>query len=318
MGRVLIPQAVAPEGVAFLEERGHEVVQGSGADVETIVREVSGCDAILARTASFPAAVLEAEPALRVIARHGVGYDNIDVARASELEIQVTFTPEANAGSVAEMTIALMLAITRNLVRADAALRAGDFAIRNRELGVDLIGKTLLVVGVGRIGRLVAQKAHDGLGMRVLGFDPAPAANLPGYVALAAGLDEALTRADVVSLHLPSTPETKGSFDATRLSHVKREAYLVNCARGDIVNEADLAGALREGQIAGAALDVFADEPPAPDHPFFTLPNVIVTPHIAALTRECVIRMAMDAAKGIDDVLAGRPPRWPVNRPGSG
>ncbi|MFW5684374.1 MAG: NAD(P)-dependent oxidoreductase, partial [Spirochaetota bacterium] len=214
MGRVLIPQAVAPEGVAFLEERGHAVVHGTGSDVETIVREVSGCDAILARTARFPAEALEAEPRLRVIARHGVGYDNIAVERATELGIQVTFTPEANAGSVAEMTVALMLAITRNIVRADNALRAGDFAIRNREHGVDLIGKTLLLVGVGRIGRLVAQKAHAGLGMRVIGFDPAPGSDLPDCVEMAGSLDEALGRAHVVSLHLPSTPETRGSFDA--------------------------------------------------------------------------------------------------------
>jgi D-3-phosphoglycerate dehydrogenase / 2-oxoglutarate reductase len=126
-------------------------------------------------------------------------------------------------------------------------------------------------------------------------------------------LDEALERADFVSLHLPSTPQTRGSFDAACLAKMRPHAYLVNCARGDIVNEDDLVTALRDGTIAGAGLDVFAEEPPRADHPLFGLDNVVVTPHVAALTRECVIRMAVDAASGIDDVLAGRSPRWPVN-----
>ncbi len=314
MGKILIPQDVVQEGKDFLTSRGHEVIVGSGFDIETIKREVADCDAILARTAPFPAEVLEAGKKLKVIGRHGVGVDNIDVAKATELGIRVTYTPEANANTVAEMAVGFIIASGRNLVVMDAATRSSDFSIRNRMKGQDLAGKTLSVIGLGRIGRLVAKKAMYGLDMKVLAYDPYVTADTaPEGVEITSSWDEAFSRGDFVTLHIPSTPETKGSIDSITLGKMKDSAILINCARGDLVVEEDVATALKNGVISGLATDVYTREPPEVDHRYFPLKNTILTPHNAALTNECMARMAVGAAEGIDDVLNGREPTWPVN-----
>jgi D-3-phosphoglycerate dehydrogenase len=314
MGKVLIPQDVVEKGKELLRKHGHTVLVGSAYDVETIKREVVDCDAILARTAPFPAEVLEAGKKLKVIARHGVGVDNIDVDKATELGIKVTYTPEANANTVAELALGFIVALARNMVRVDKATRAGDFAIRNRLKGSDLSGKTLAVIGLGRIGRLVSNKARLGLDMKIIGYDPyVTAENAPEGVELVHDWGQAFSQADFVSLHLPSTPETKGIINRKTIELMKPTAYLINCARGDLMVESEIAEALKEGVIAGMATDVFGQEPPEDDHPFFKLDNVIMTPHNAALTNECMTRMATQAAEGIIAVLDGKKPVWSVN-----
>jgi D-3-phosphoglycerate dehydrogenase len=318
MAKVLIPQDIVEEGKQFLRDKGYEIKMGSDITVEAIKADVVDCDAILARTAPFPAAVLEAGPRLRVIGRHGVGVDNIDVARAEELGIWVTNAPESNAGSVAEHTLGVIIALARNLVRNDGALRQGDFEIRNRVKGVDLGGKTLAVAGLGRIGSRVARMARLALEMHVIGYDPyIPEERFPEGVEFVKEWEELLRRADVLTLHLPATEETRDLVSAKELNLMSKTAFLINAARGEILDQAALVSALKSGEIAGAALDVFATEPPDTDDELFRLENVIVSPHNAALTAECMVRMALHAAQGIDDVLSGGIPKWPVNKPAS-
>lgn len=272
--KVLIPQDIAEEGKQYLRERGYEVKMGSGVTVEEIAADVVDCDAILARTAPFPAEVLEGGEQLKVIARHGVGVDNIDVEKATELGIQVTNAVESNSNTVAELCIGFIIALGRNLVQCDRATRAGDFEFRNRVKGVDF----------------------------------------PEHVQPVDAWDELFATSDYVTIHIPSTPKTKRSIGMREFKLMKPTGYFINAARGDVVVEEELVAALKEGIIAGAGLDVFEQEPPPADHPLFALDNVVLTPHNAALTHECMIRMALHAAQGIDEVLSGRSPTWPINK----
>lgn len=312
---VLIPQDIAEEGKQYLRERGYEIKMGSGADVASIKADVVDCDAILARTAPFPAEVLEAGKNLKVISRHGVGVDNIDVEKATELGIRVTYAVESNSNTVAELCLGFIIALGRNLVRCDKATRAGDFEIRNRLKGMDLEGKTLGVLGMGKIGRLVAKKAHFGLDMEIIGYDPyLKAEDFPEYVKQIDSWDELFAQSDFITIHIPSTPKTKQSIGKREFELMKSSACLINAARGDVVVEPELVEALKSGTIGGAGLDVFEQEPPPEDHPLFSLENVVLTPHNAALTHECMIRMALHAAQGIDEVISGKEPTWPVNK----
>jgi D-3-phosphoglycerate dehydrogenase len=316
---VLIPQDIAEEGKEYLRERGYEIRLGSGTTEQIMKEEVRGCSAILARTAVFSAVVLEAEKGLRVVARHGVGVDNIDIETATRLGIWITNAPESNANSVAEHTLGLIIACARNLVKCNRDFLSGDFEIRNRLIGCDLEGKILGVVGLGRIGSRVCRKAAMGFDMKVLGYDPLIGADgIPAGVERVNDLDDLLKRSDFVSLHLPSTPETKGMFSRREFELMKNTAYLINASRGEIVDEQQLVRALEEGLIAGAGIDVFEQEPPPKDHPLLGLDNATLTPHSAALTREAMIRMALHAAQGIDEVLSGKRPTWPVNDPTKG
>ncbi|WP_319477930.1 hydroxyacid dehydrogenase [Marispirochaeta aestuarii] len=314
--KVLIPQDIMEEGKAYLRDKGYEIKMGSGITVEDIVKDVADCDAILARTAPFPAEVLEAGKKLKVIGRHGVGVDNIDVKKAEEMGIWVTNAPESNSNTVAEHALGLIIALAHNIVRSDKAFRAGDFEIRNRVKGSDLEGKVLGVLGMGKIGRLVAQKAYHGLGMKVIGYDPyLKADEFPQWVTKVDDWDEIFRSSDYLTIHIPATPKTKNSIGAKEFGLMKKSACIINAARGEVVDEPALVEALKKGEIAGAGLDVFAEEPPAKDHPFFGMDNVVVTPHNAALTTECMIRMATHAAQGIDEALNGKKPTWPVNNP---
>jgi len=313
--KVLIPQDISPAGKQFLNEKGYKIKMGSGISVETLKEEVQDCHAILARTAPFPREVLEAGKLLKVIGRHGVGTDNIDVGAATELGIYVTNAPQSNATSVAEHTIGLIIATARNLVRCDAAMRKGNFEIRNQIPGTDIGGKVLGLIGLGRIGKLVARKAAAGLEMKVIGYDPYIDSTAAPEVEFIDSIEALLQQADFVSLHLPANQTTVGLIDKSKLLMMKPSAYLINVARGGLVKEDDLAEILSQGRIAGAALDVFTEEPPDPSNPLLKLDNVTVTPHNAALTRECMDRMAVHAARGIDEVLSGKTPTWPVNSP---
>lgn len=316
--KVLIPQPIAEEGKQYLRDRGYEVKMGSGHTVEIIKEEARECDAILVRTALLPAEVLQAAPHLKVIGRHGVGVDNIDVETAADLGIYVTNAPRSNSNSVAEHAIGLIIACARNMSLADRVTRRGDFGIRDQIRGVDLEGKIVGIIGHGAIGSRVAKKATHGLNMNVIVYDPYIAqSTIPPDVLRLDSREEVFSTSDFVTLHLPLNAETKGSVGRKEFEMMKPTAYLINTARGNIVNEAELINALQQHLIAGAGLDVYKREPPAKDNALFQLDNVILTPHNAALTRECMIRMAVHAAMGIDDVLSGRKPQWPVNNPKS-
>jgi D-3-phosphoglycerate dehydrogenase len=313
---VLLPQDVVEEGKKYLTDRGHIIKMGKGITVEQIIEDVKDCDAILARTAPFPKEVIDAGTKLKVIGRHGVGCDNIDVKTATERGIYVTYAPESNANSVAEYAIGMIIALARYFPASDKAVRSGNWDMRNKLPAIDLAGKTLGLVGAGRVGTMVAKKAFFGLDMKVVVFDP--------YITEIKGVPEAqivkdpaviFKESDFVSLHVPATPETKGMVGKKFFDMMKQPAFLVNAARGEIVNEKELYETLKAKRIAGAALDVFDPEPPRADNPLYGLDNVILSPHNAALTREAMARMAVHAAMGIDDVLSGRTPKWPFNKP---
>ena len=315
MKKVFIPQDITDSGKNFLRERGYELVIGTGIDMDTMFREGGDADAILARTESYHNELIGKMPNLKVIGRHGIGLDNIDVAFCTERKIIVTYTPLANANSVAEHAITMILACAKNLVIQDKQTRSNNFASRNKLKGQEVTGKTLGIVGCGRIGMILARIAALGLNMKVIGFDTfVPSEKFPEYFTKVDSVEAVFKQSDFVSLNVPATPETRKMVNKSLISIMKPTAYLINCARGEIMDEADLYNSLKNSVIAGAAIDVFDQEPPKADNPLFGLDNIIVSPHNAALTKEAMDRMGLHAAMGIDAVLSGNTPEWPANK----
>ena len=314
---VFVPEPIAACGMALLEaacDCAAPWAEGrvpSDAEAREMLR---GADAVIVRLFEIGATDLEQCPRLKVIAKHGVGVDNIDCDAATARGIPVVFTPKANANSVAEHTIGLMLALARNVVPASIALRDGRFADRSQFIGVELAGRTLGIVGLGRIGSRVAEIAAKGLAMKVCGYDPYVAAGAySGPAERLASLDELLAAADFLTLHVGLAAETRHLLDDRRLARLKPGCRVLNTSRGAVIDERALIRALDEGRIAGAALDVFEEEPIAADHPLCRAPNVLMTPHIASSSRESMDRMATDCAQGVVDVLRGGRPADVVN-----
>jgi D-3-phosphoglycerate dehydrogenase / 2-oxoglutarate reductase len=306
---VYISDPISQVGLDALAPHCHCVAPWlQGGEAAEIPAEAEG---IMVRTYPVNAERIAAAPNLRVIAKHGVGIDNIDVDAATARGIPVLWTPEANADAVAQHTLALILGMANRLREAEEALRAGEFVRRLHLGGVELTNRVLGIVGLGRIGRRVARRAVAGLGMQVLAYDPYVHEGDPA--TLVADLEELLARADVVTLHVPLTDETRAFINATTLAHMKPDAFLVNTSRGGVIDERALGQVLAEGKLAGAGLDVYADEPPALDHPFLSAPRVLLTPHVAGLSDQALIRVATEASQGIIDVLQGRRPASPVN-----
>ncbi|PNV60206.1 phosphoglycerate dehydrogenase [Clostridium sp. chh4-2] len=313
--KVLIPQDIAIEGKEFLLKQGYEIKMGTGAAEEDLIRDVEDCDAILLRTAPVTKAVLEAGKKLKIVARHGAGYNNVDLDTANELGIWVTNAPDSTTNSVAEFTLGAILAASKRTFLLNKALKENNFFYKNNHKGVDLIGKTLAVIGFGRIGRAVAKKARLGFEMNIIAYDPyAKQENVPDYVKLV-DWETAFKTADFVTLHMPLTKENHGFIGAKEFGMMKPTAYFINCARGEVVNEPELIRAMEEKQIAGVFTDVFNQEPPAMDNPLLSFEDVSVTPHMASNTEECMMLMATQAASQIDLVLSGKEPTWPVNKP---
>ena len=268
-----------------------------------------GVDGYIAGLDSIDAAALAAADGLRVVARYGVGVDNVDLAAAAARGIVVTNTPGANARSVAELTVALLLLLARPVLRAAAETRAGGWP---RLPGLSLAGKTVGLVGFGAIGRQTA-RLLAGFDCRLLAYDPLlNEATAAALGVRAAGLDELLATSDFVSLHAPVTPATRGMVDAAFMARMKPGAALVNTARGELVDEAALLDALANGRLRGAALDAFAAEPPGGDNPLLALPNVIATPHMGAHTDGATTVMGRMALADCLAVLRGEEPRYRV------
>ena len=306
--KVLIFQDITSPGKDFLQSRGYELIIG-GND---LITAASDCDAILARTAKYPRELIEACPKLKVIARHGVGYENIDVEACTERGIYVCIAATANMLSVAEHTMAFILELSKHLREIYKEFYGGNWEIRNRNLGFELEGKVLGLLGCGRIGLLTAQRAALGFGMKVIVYDPY-AKELPDYVERVENRDDLFIQSDFVSLHLPANEQTRKAVGLRELSLMKPTAFLINCARGEVLDESALIKALKGKTIAGAAIDVYDPEPPKKDSELFTIPNCLLTPHCAAQTKEAADRMGLHAAQEIDRVLSGQKPLWPVN-----
>lgn len=301
---VLIAEELSPATVTAL---GPDVVVRHcvGADRESLLAALPGADAVLVRSAThMDAQAIAAGTRLKVIGRAGVGLDNVDVAAATRAGVMVVNAPTANVVSAAELTVGLLLAVARNIPQAGAALKEGQWQ-RSRYTGVELSGKTLGIIGLGRIGSLVARRM-EAFGMRLLAYDPyvRPESAARNGV-LVTGLDELLAEADFLTIHLPRTSETAGLIGFDALHKVKPGVRLVNTARGGIVDEAELYAALKEGRVAGAAIDVFATEP-CTDSPLFELDNVIVTPHLGAGTAEAQERAGTTVAASVRQALSGR------------
>jgi D-3-phosphoglycerate dehydrogenase len=312
--KVMIVQPIHESGVKMLLNAGFQVIQASSPEPSVVATEIVDCDGVIVRTAPFTAEIIRNAPKLKVIARHGVGVDNIDVEEASKHGIYVVNTPNANALSVAEATIAFILALAKRLKQMDIATRKGDFNIRDQFSTMDIDGKTLGVIGLGRIGSLVAKKCQAAFSMKVLAFDPYVDARKATELGVElVPLERLLRESDFVTIHVPFTPETRFMIREDQLKLMKPTAYIINMARGLIWDELAVLKAVEEGWIAGAATDVFIEEPPKNDHPFFKCEKILLTPHNAALTKECVIRMAEGAAQGVIEVLTGRKPSFPVN-----
>jgi D-3-phosphoglycerate dehydrogenase / 2-oxoglutarate reductase len=302
--RILVADQLAASGVAALAA-DHEVDVKTGLTKDELLAIAPGYDAIVVRSAtSIDADVIATATRLKVVGRAGVGLDNVDVAAATRHGVVVLNAPQSNVISAAEHTLALLLSLARNIPQAHAALVAGRWE-RSRWNGTELHGKVLGVLGLGRIGTLVAQRAHA-FGMRLVAYDPfvAPDRAARLGVELLDTVDEVLARADFVTVHLPKTPETVGLIGAERLRRMQPTARLLNVARGGIVDEDALAEALRDGVIAGAAVDVFATEPTTAS-PLFGLPNVIVTPHLGASTEEAQDKAGTQVAEYVSLALAG-------------
>ena len=285
MGRILVTEEIAEGGLARLRDAGHEVDVRLGLSSEELLSTVPGADALIIRSATkVTEAVLEAAQDLIVVGRAGIGVDNVDVAAATRRGVMVVNAPQSNILSAAEQAMALLLAQARNIPQAHAALKAGKWE-RSRWEGVEVHGKTLGVVGLGRVGALVAQRALA-FGMRLVAYDPYVSKDRARQMGVdLMSLEEVVKVADFLTVHLPKTPETLGIIGKELLSQAKPGLRLVNTARGGIVDEDALAEAVRSGVVAGAGLDVFAEEPTT-SSPLFELDSVVVTPHLGASTRE--------------------------------
>jgi phosphoglycerate dehydrogenase-like enzyme len=315
--RVVVISAVAREGREQLEDLASDFTLverfelASATDPEALSQALDGSWAAIAGSEPYPRAVLENARSLRLIARCGVGYDSIDVDAATRAGIAVTVTPDVNTSAVADFTLGLMLACLRRLVLCDRCTRSG--AWRAMGLGGDLGGATVGIVGLGTIGRAVAERLR-GFGCRILAVDPAPNLAFCRWAGVeVVELIDALPKLDVLTIHTPLVAATSGMIGAKELALMPSHAIVVNAARGGVVIEQALVSALQRGTIAGAALDVFEQEPLVPEHPLVGLENVVLAPHAAGFSRNSVAGMVRSAVISLRDVAAGRIPTGCVN-----
>jgi D-3-phosphoglycerate dehydrogenase len=304
MPKVLISDALSPAAVQIFKDRGIEVdfQPALGKDKEKLAAAVGNYDGLAIRSATkVTGKVLEWAKNLKVIGRAGIGVDNVDIPAATARGIIVMNTPFGNSITTAEHAISLMLALARQIPEADASTRAGKWE-KNKFMGVEIFGKTLGVIGCGNIGSIVADRAL-GLKMKVIAYDPyLPADRAADLGAEKVDLEELLKRADFITLHTPLTDKTRNIINADAIKAMKKGVRIVNCARGGLVDEAALYEALKSGQVAGAAFDVFVTEP-ATENPLFSLPNVVCTPHVGASTSEAQENVALQIAEQMSDYL---------------
>ena len=307
--KFVMTQAVCPEGLQMLDGVA-DVYVADNQDPNNYLDEMKDADALIVRIAKCDGHAIENSPNLKVIGRTGVGYDSVDVKTATAHGIPVVITPGANNRSVAEHAVAMMFALSKNLVEAQQEMCKGNWEIRGAKKAFELEGKTIGILGLGAIGRETA-KICEGCGMKVAAYDPfLSKEQVEGYGAVYyENYEDLLKVSDVVSIHVPLTDETKNMISKKQLTEMKKTALIINCSRGGIINETDLVEALKAGEIAGAGTDVFCSEPPKTDDPLLNCPNLIVSPHSATQTREAVIKMAQMCVKGCLAVAEGK--KWP-------
>jgi D-3-phosphoglycerate dehydrogenase / 2-oxoglutarate reductase len=308
--KILLTDGLEESGKAILRKSA-ELVDTPTITAEELLQVVGEYDAMIVRgRTKVTAAVLAAGKKLKVVGRAGVGVDNIDLNAAKENKITVVNSPLATTVAVAELTLALMLSAVREVARADATMKAGKWAKKEFE-GAELCGKTLGVIGFGRIGAAVAARAKA-FDMKVVGFDPlVKAEEIKSRGGEPVSMDELLTKSDMITMHLPLTADSKNILSSDAFSKMKQGVYIICAARGGVIDEAALLAALNSGKVAGAALDVFATEPPGLTD-LVAHPKVVCTPHVGAQTAEAQIRAANDISSEILAALEGQPLRWKV------
>lgn len=320
MKKVLVNEKVSPDALNILRKAAEVVYIPSGdhAEIIRMLKDITGI--MLDTTIKFTGELMDSAPDLKVISRTGTGVDNVDVEAATQRGIMVLHTPDANTVTVAEHTVSMIGALTKHLLLLDKETREGKFKIARRYyLPVDLDGKTLGIIGYGRIGKQVAKKCLAAFNMKVIIYDPYISDDVvaPG-VERYDSEEDVYRQSDVLTIHVPLTDETKKHVGEKLLSLMKPSAYLINTARGNIIDEAYVIKMLDEERLKGAAFDVLTNEPPMDNEAFLANPKTIISPHTAALTHECTIRVACEAASGIVDYLEGRMPRSIFNRKGLG
>ncbi|MCD4685303.1 MAG: hypothetical protein K8S97_05145 [Anaerolineae bacterium] len=302
---VIVPDNLNKAGLDVLAAQSELKVYAPGKmSREDTLAAVLDADALIIRSGTqVDAALLAVAPKLKVVVRAGVGVDNIDLDACTARGIVVMNTPDGNTISTAEHTFALILALVRHIPQADASLRAGQWD-RKKYVGTELRGKTLGLIGFGRVGRALAQRAAV-FGMTEVAYDPFVPEHVARHLGLSlcSSLENLLARADIISLHAQATDDTRGLINAESIAKMKDGVYIINAARGALINDDDLAAALKSGKVAGAALDVYHAEPPPADHPLLGLPNVIHTPHLGASTYEAQTQVGVHAAEKVINAL---------------
>lgn len=314
---VLLTKPIDPAGMKLLEEIPWiETISLADVKENELDEVLSGVHAIIARSFHVDAGIIEKATQLEIIAQHGVGLDYIDVDTATKAGVYVTNAPRTNTVSVAEFTMTFILMLSKNLIRGLEFNKSGNTCRKDEYIGNDIEGKVLGIVGFGNIGKKLAELAH-GMGMKLMAYDPyVSEAEFERYhVERIENLDDIFPVADYLSLHMPGIESLRGMINANRLSSMKKTAYLINCARGMLVKEEDLVEALETGVIAGAALDVTCCEPLPEDSILLRTPNLYVTPHMAAITRESLARMSKTAVENVIAALRGETPMNLVNMP---
>ncbi|MEE2664038.1 MAG: phosphoglycerate dehydrogenase [Myxococcota bacterium] len=316
MAKVLVTDPLASQGLAVLEAApGIEIVDLPDASPAQLLAEICDAHALVIRGGTkVTSDVLDAASELRVIGRAGIGVDNVDVAAATARGIVVVNTPEGNNITTAEHTIALLVSLARHIPQATASMKEGRWEKKSFQ-GLELYNRTLGVAGIGNIGRIVSQRAR-GLGMKVIAFDPHVSREAAARFDIElVGFDELIARSDVITVHVPKTAETTGLLDRAAFARCKPGLLVINAARGGIIDEVALLDALEAGQVAGAGLDVFVDEPPAADHPLVVHPRVICTPHLGASTEQAQVNVSVAVAEQVRDYLTEGALRNAVNVP---
>lgn len=315
---ILMMTKMHEAGMSLLREVG-EVRMASSLEPSVLRREIADADALILRTAGqVDAALLDAAPRLRVVGRHGVGYDHVDVPAATARGVQVVYTPGANTESVAEHAFAMMIGLSKHFPQQQRALIEGRYNERTKREGRDLLGRTIGIIGFGQIGGRVGEIAYTAFRMNVLYNDivALPEDRIERAHATWTGFRELLERSEYVTVHVPLDASTRRLIDHKALSWMRPGAILINTCRGPVVDEAAVAAALDSGRLFGYGADVFDVEPPPPDHPLIGRgDNVLLTPHSAAQTGESLVNMAQGVARDVIRVLQGQPPQNPVNDP---
>ncbi|MGP2445617.1 hydroxyacid dehydrogenase [Pantoea ananatis] len=313
--KILLPQELKQDGRHLLESRGHTLIDGRGFETEDVIADMKlhRPDAIIVRVTKMSREVFEAAaPNLKVLVRHGAGFDAVDLDAASDFGVKCLYAPVANSTSVAETALMLMLYMSRNVTTLRTMLPVDYYAAKLKTHMTTLNGKTVGIIGCGNIGSRTAKRCLA-MEMNVLCYDPyKPAKDFPDGVEVVRDLDRIFTESDYISLHAPNTSVTHKMVNKEKLAMMKSSAFLINTARGGLVNEDDLLEACKNGVIAGAGLDVIAHEPMLPNNPLYKLNNILITPHIGGNTVEAAIRASYMAAMGVAEMYEGKVPTWPI------